>query len=456
MGGTNLRAGPRGPVGRTSVKMQTALAPAPTPIFDAAAYVGPTHVNRAVYTDPAIFAREMTHIFGRAWIYLAHESELPAPGDYVVRHIGTTALILTRDAQGEVRAIVNRCTHRGATLCAFDKGHAPHGHQCPYHGWTFHPDGRLKFISNKANYEGVLDYADYAVESVRLETYRGFVFGNRDAAAAPLVDFLGHMTTTIDDLVDRSPTGRVTAAPQPLRHYYCGNWKMTFENLNDTIHPGFAHAASVVSAKAVASQVGPENLAPTLGMMMANGKPISFFQELDMIAAPGGHSYIGGHMGAKYSGGTENEYFAALAAFHGEERAREILGVDRHLMLLYPSSTWHARYQTVRIVRPVRADLTEVIGYVFRLEGAPPETFRNANEYCTGANSAASPVISDDLEIYERAQAGNGYGARAWIPMARGLHEDREQTNAWRRTPATSEAYIRGQFAAWADAMARP
>ena len=417
--------------------------------------VTPTHVHRSVYTDPAIFALEIERVFGRSWLYLAHDSELAAPGDYVVRHMGTQAVIVTRDGDGSVAAIFNRCSHRGATLCAFDRGHAPHGHVCPYHGWRFAADGALKAVSHKVNYDGVLDPADYAIDRVaRIAAYRGFIFGNLSPDGPGLVDFLGHMATTIDDLVDRSPTGVVECGPHVLRHYYRGNWKMTFENLNDTIHPGFAHAASVTSARAVAQAVGADNIAPTLGMMMANGKPIGFFQDLDMATVPGGHSYIGGHMGANYAPDTADAYTRALIAHHGAAETQRILGTDRHVMLLYPSSTWHARYQTVRIVRPVRHDLTEVIGYTFRLRGAPAATYVNAIEYCTGANSAASPVIADDLELYERLMLGNAQGQREWIPMSRGLHETRETTNELTRTPSTSEAFIRNQYAAWAALMA--
>lgn len=419
-----------------------------------AALVRPTAVHRSVYTDPAVFRLEMARIFGRAWIYLAHESELAQPGDYLVRHVGTQGVILTRDRDGTVKAIFNRCSHRGATLCAFERGRAPGGHMCPYHGWLFAADGTLKSVSHKVNYEGVLDPADHGIRQVRLEGYRGFLFGNLDPAAAPLTEFLGHMTSSIDDLVDRSPSGEVVCSPYALRHYYRGNWKMTFENLNDTIHPGFAHSASVVSAKHVAEEVGGmDKLVPTLGMMMANGKPISFFQAIDMITAPGGHSYIGGHMGARYTPDTEDAYTAALIARHGVDKAAEVLGTDRHLTLLYPSSTWHARYQTVRIVRPVRHDLTEVIGYTFSFPGAPEETRVNAIEYCNGANSAGSPVISDDLELYERMMVGNGAGETDWVPMSRGLEEVHERTGGYDRQPSTSEAFIRNQFAAWTRYM---
>lgn len=422
---------------------------------DPSSLVTRDHVHRSVYTDPAIFDLEMARIFGRSWLYLAHDSELPSPGDYVVRHMGTQAVILTRAKDGVVHAIFNRCAHRGATLCAFDRGQAPNGHQCPYHGWTFNADGSVRFVSQAVNYADVLDPANSGIPQIRLESYRGFIFGNLDNDAGPLSEFLGYMKSTIDDLVDRSPTGRIEVGAYKLRHYYRANWKMTFENLNDTVHPGFAHAASVVSAKAVANAVGGDNIVPTVGMMMANGKPIQFFQDLDMVTTPGGHSYIGGHMGADYTPNTADAYTAALIAHHGAERAREVLSVDRHLMLLYPSSFWHARYQTIRIIRPVRHDLTEMIGFTFRLIGAPPETHVNAIEYCTGANSAASPVIADDLEIYERLLLGNRTGSQEWIPMSRGLNEDRETTNIFTRTPATSEAFIRNQFASWSAMMAR-
>ncbi len=414
-------------------------------------------VHRSVYTDPDIFKLEMKRIFGRAWLYLAHESEISQPGDYVVRHMGTQAVILTRGKSGTIETIFNRCSHRGATLCAFEKGSAPHGHQCPYHGWTFNADGTLRFVSNASNYDGVLDEADYAISQVRTETYRGFIFGNlAGEAASALEEFLGHMKSTIDDLVDRSPTGQIEVGKYQLRHYYRANWKMTFENLNDTIHPGFAHSASVISAKAVMAEVGRDNIVPTVGMMLANGKPIQFFQDLDMITTPGGHSYIGGHMGADYTPDTADAYTRSLIDYHGEAKAKEVLSVDRHLMLLYPSSFWHARYQTIRIMRPVRHDLTEMIGFTFKLVGAPDEAHVNAIEYCTGANSAASPVIADDLEIYERCLLGNEYDSREWVPMSRGMGEDRERSNRLTRTPATSEAFIRNQFAAWADYMDNP
>ena len=38
-------------------------------------------VNSRLYTDPSIFDEEMERIWRRGWVFVAHESELPEPGD---------------------------------------------------------------------------------------------------------------------------------------------------------------------------------------------------------------------------------------------------------------------------------------------------------------------------------------------------------------------------------------
>src|SRR5256714_14118627 len=89
-----------------------------------------------IYTHPAIFALEMTNIFGAVWAYLGHESQIPANDDYIAVRLGLRPIILLRDAQGKIRALFNRCRHRGTTLCRKDKGSA-RTFTCPYHGWSY-------------------------------------------------------------------------------------------------------------------------------------------------------------------------------------------------------------------------------------------------------------------------------------------------------------------------------
>ena len=93
----------------------------------------------------AIFEREMTHIFGAVWVYLAHESQIPRNDDFITARLGMRPLIVTRDSQGRIRALYNRCTHRGARVCRTERGNA-RTFQCPYHGWTYFNTGTLRGV----------------------------------------------------------------------------------------------------------------------------------------------------------------------------------------------------------------------------------------------------------------------------------------------------------------------
>ena len=97
--------------------------------------VRPGRVHRQIYTDPAIFELELERIFGTAWIYIGHESQVKNPGDYFATRIGRKPVVLVRDSGGRVRVIHNQCAHRGSLVVANDKGNAAE-FQCCYHGWT--------------------------------------------------------------------------------------------------------------------------------------------------------------------------------------------------------------------------------------------------------------------------------------------------------------------------------
>src|SRR6266481_5359467 len=92
-----------------------------------------------VYADPEIFAAERDRLFTRSWVFLAHESEIPDPGDYVVRRVLADSFIVARDEAGSVRVMFNMCLHRGMQVCRAEMGNASH-FRCPYHAWTYRND----------------------------------------------------------------------------------------------------------------------------------------------------------------------------------------------------------------------------------------------------------------------------------------------------------------------------
>lgn len=80
-----------------------------------------TFHRRGMFTDEELFGLEMKHIYEGNWIYVARESQIPEPGDYLTFHMGRTPVVIIRDKGGELHALVNSCSHRGAMLCRFKR-----------------------------------------------------------------------------------------------------------------------------------------------------------------------------------------------------------------------------------------------------------------------------------------------------------------------------------------------
>src|SRR2546430_2570480 len=90
-------------------------------------------ISPAGLFDDDIYRQEQERIFGRAWLGVGHEDMVPRPGDYITNYMGEVPIIVTRDPQGQIHVLVNRCAHRGNQVCLFDRGRAP-AFTCSYHG----------------------------------------------------------------------------------------------------------------------------------------------------------------------------------------------------------------------------------------------------------------------------------------------------------------------------------
>ncbi|MGH7186896.1 MAG: Rieske 2Fe-2S domain-containing protein, partial [Pseudomonadota bacterium] len=99
-------------------------------------------IPAAVFSDPDVYRLEQDAIFSRCWLFVAHESEVPSPGDYVTRYMGEHPVIVTRDEHGKIQVLLNVCRHRGMRICRADLGNSSH-FRCPYHGFTYKNDGEL-------------------------------------------------------------------------------------------------------------------------------------------------------------------------------------------------------------------------------------------------------------------------------------------------------------------------
>jgi len=195
-----------------------------------------------IFNSALVFELEQRRLFSRAWLFLAHESELPDPGDYVLRSIAGNSVIVTRDESGAVHAFLNMCRHRGNEVCKAALGNSSH-FRCSYHGWTYANDGRLIGVPNiRTVYdEGQLQRSEWGLVPVRTDSYAGLVFGCLDPEAAPLVEYLGGFQFYLDLYLRPGPNGTEAYAP-PDRWVTETDWKICAENFaGDGYHTPVAH-----------------------------------------------------------------------------------------------------------------------------------------------------------------------------------------------------------------------
>ena len=422
-----------------------------------AGLVRPDSVHKSVYTDPRIFELEMQRIYGQAWIYVGHESQVPATGDYHTTRIGDQDVLMVRAADGQVHVLYNRCPHKGAQVVAEGDGCAGKFFRCPYHAWTFKLDGTHLAAPMKKGFEGTCydpAHPDFSMRRLaRVESYRGFVFASQAADGPDLKAFLGGVATSIDNLCDRSPVGEVEVTGGVFRVLQESNWKVFYENLHDTMHARVTHESSVVAARDEAKEIG--EMPFELLIMDGNGEPYEFWEKLELRAYPNGHGYMEGIFdpAAATRDPVSRAHFEALSQVHGEERARAILGMNRHNTVIYGSGSPHTVFQQFRVIRPLAVNRTMVEIQVFRLKGAPDQVFDRALTYANVINSPSSNVMPDDVEVYRRCQEGNGTRGGEWVSLHRYLGTDKALDEGWVSTNGTSELPMRNQFAAWRDYM---
>mgnify|MGYP003518001415 FL=1 len=111
---------------------------------------GEFKLHRSVFTDQSMFELEMKYIFEGNWVYLAHESQIPNNNDFYTTHIGRQPIIIARNRQGELNAMINACSHRGAQLCRHKKGNKA-TYTCPFHGSTFNNSGKLLKVKDPSD-----------------------------------------------------------------------------------------------------------------------------------------------------------------------------------------------------------------------------------------------------------------------------------------------------------------
>jgi len=205
---------------------------------------GVTRAPYRVYLDPVIYEREQQRLFrGPTWNFLALAAELQAAGDYKTTFVGDTPVVVTRDNDG-VHAFVNRCAHRGVTLCMETRGHCKNKIiTCVYHAWVYDLKGDLKGLPFQKGVDGQggmppdFKLAEHGLQKLKVETFQGLVFGSFDAQTPRIEDYLGEkMSHYVRRLFNR-PIRLLGYNRQLMKN----NWKLYIENNKDPYHASLLH-----------------------------------------------------------------------------------------------------------------------------------------------------------------------------------------------------------------------
>jgi phenylpropionate dioxygenase-like ring-hydroxylating dioxygenase large terminal subunit len=412
------------------------------------ALVLPDRVSGRVYCDAEIFRDEMERIWHREWIYVAHASEVPEPGDFVTRRIGLQPVIVARGDDGAVHVLLNRCTHRGNTICQTERGHT-RSFRCAYHGWTFNTQGALVGVPYAQGYGAEFRKEEWNLARVpRTGAHRGLIFASLSPTGPSLDEHLGPAKRLIDQFVDLAPEGEIVVRSGVLKHAYSGNWKMALENSVDGYHPNILHHAAIsmmMRGKTDMESVFGEKsdaLARDLGHGVA---------QLDLNAV---HAKNGGRVvPPAWSKAADQEYRGALGQHHSAERVEQILTDGPPHFCLFPNLIFILNQ--MRVIQPVDVERTVVHYYPTLLKGAPAEINQRRLSETYLIHGPAGRVAPDDIEIYERNQIGFRAQVNDWLVLQRGLHRE-ERDNAGVAGHETDETTQRGLWRHYREVMTRP
>ena len=188
------------------------------------------------YRSEELTALELEALFLSDWLLAGHASEIPNSGDYTTFNIGGERAVLIRDEEGRIGAFHNVCRHRGSRVVGANRGHCRRTMVCPFHGWTYHLDGRLKQIPSPGTFDQ-LEIASNGLIPVELEMWHGFLFirfrsGGQSLAArlAAVEEKVAHYR-----LSELLPLGSRRVVELPY------NWKLIHDVDNEGYHVPSAH-----------------------------------------------------------------------------------------------------------------------------------------------------------------------------------------------------------------------
>ncbi|MEX2100003.1 MAG: aromatic ring-hydroxylating dioxygenase subunit alpha [Acidimicrobiia bacterium] len=400
-----------------------------------------------IFSDEDVYRLELERVFARAWLFLAHESQIPEPGDFFSTYMGEDPVIVVRQRDGSIGAFLNQCRHRGAKLCRADAGSAK-VFMCTYHGWCYDLAGRLISVPHEDDaFHNELDKSSWgAVPVTQVVSYKGFVFGTWDPTAPAFEDYLGDMAWYFDVFADRFDGGCEVVGGVFKWVIDC-NWKIAAEQfVTDSYHPEITHGSAFMALM-------PEDFDPSGGAMPDTGVQFSselghgcgFFNEGEILR------FITGDVPARY---WQEDSVAGATERLGALRAD---GFRVAHFTIFPTFSFLPGVQTMRVWHPKGPDQLEVWAWILLPKDAPADVKEAWRLGALRTFSPAGHFEQDDGENWceiQRVLRGH-IASHSTLNIQMGLGHERIDAEGYpgKTNHVYCEMAARGFYQRWSDLL---
>ena len=376
--------------------------------------------SREIFVNEEIYRQELKQIFGRAWLLVGHESQVPNADDFYVSRMGEDSVILTRDHERRIHVLLNSCRHRGVKLCRYDEGSTKR-FTCPYHGWSYSTGGDL--VSTPGELVGVPGFKEYYHEALdkkqwslirvaKMVNYRGTIWATWDPDAPSFEDYLGSMRLWLDSALDHRDgrEGGSTLLVGVQKWRTNTNWKFPATNfVGDPSHGALTHRSINLAGKTPSGSEGRRDERPSGHLAFA--WPELGHGGLGFVARPE-EEFPRLPVFQKYP--AVSEYFARMSQENLKRRAGKTHYQGKGT--IFPNMSFHEEQPRTLIVHhPNGPTQTEFWRYYLVDADAPDEVKDTLRHYFITYSGPGGLTEQDDLENWSMAtQASRGTVARRY------------------------------------------
>lgn len=401
-----------------------------------------------IYTDERIYELELDRVFGRAWVLLCPEAQIPVPGDFFNTYVGADKVIVMRQKDGSIKALLNQCRHRGNELVRQDSGNAK-VLTCFYHGWGFDIAGELRNVPHEELlFPNGFDKSAWGLDHMaQVDSYKGLVFGTWDPDAPPLADYLRDAAWYLDTMLERFEGG-LELIGGVNKWIVKANWKLIAEQFaNDLLHPETCHISAFMASIPPGVDMSQMQL-PTTGRQFTspNGHGLGLWDQ--------GQQVMGLTLGADVARYMMQDSYPQALARVGKARA----DISVAHMTVFPAGVLLYGFNSIRVIHPVSATESEIWSWQFVPAAAPADVKAQWVKHSQRAFGAGGLFETDDSGVWsaiQRTMKGiRGRKLPFCIQMGDRVDRGPDPDYPGRVTPRPySELAARGFYSRWLEML---